>query len=283
MQRPTDIPAGLCQCGCGERTPLAVRTNKHRGLIRGEPVHFIVGHHQTFNRGRTFERIRTPDEVRFWRMVQSCGHEPACIYCCWEWQGARLTSGGYGHFNPRLLPLPTRSHCVAYVLWNNRSIPKELWCLHHCHNPLCCNPAHVYLGTAAQNTRDMMVARRDAHSTLIPEQVARIRALWRDGMHCNAIAKEFPGVAYTIICNVASAKTYRHLPHEPRIVIPKKVVPDSPFKKGSQHPSAKLKEADIPVIRSLYPAMQMKEIAQWYSVNPTTIEHIIHRRTWRHV
>ena len=30
-------PSGLCMCGCGQPTPLAVQTNNARGLVKGEP------------------------------------------------------------------------------------------------------------------------------------------------------------------------------------------------------------------------------------------------------
>lgn len=38
------IPAGLCQCGCGERTPLASKTSRRDGWRAGEPLRFVHGH-----------------------------------------------------------------------------------------------------------------------------------------------------------------------------------------------------------------------------------------------
>lgn len=43
------VGLGLCQCGCGEKTPLAKNNNKKRGHVKGEPLRFIYGHE---NRGR---------------------------------------------------------------------------------------------------------------------------------------------------------------------------------------------------------------------------------------
>lgn len=34
----------LCQCGCGRRVPLASRTDKRRGLVKGRPVKFLEDH-----------------------------------------------------------------------------------------------------------------------------------------------------------------------------------------------------------------------------------------------
>lgn len=38
------IPIGLCQCGCGRRTPLATETNARAGRQRGQPTRFVHGH-----------------------------------------------------------------------------------------------------------------------------------------------------------------------------------------------------------------------------------------------
>lgn len=39
-----EIPYGFCQCGCGERAPVATRTRRGRQQVRGEPLRFVVGH-----------------------------------------------------------------------------------------------------------------------------------------------------------------------------------------------------------------------------------------------
>ena len=53
--------------------------------------------------------------------------------------------GGYG---PHL-----GAHRVAWMLAYG-PIPDGLSVLHHCDNPICCNPAHLWLGTQADNIRD---------------------------------------------------------------------------------------------------------------------------------
>lgn len=40
---------GLCQCGCGERAPIATKTDSRGGYRKGEPRRFIAAH---INRGR---------------------------------------------------------------------------------------------------------------------------------------------------------------------------------------------------------------------------------------
>ena len=41
---PASPEAGLCQCGCGGKAPIALRNEKRKGWIKGEPVRFIKGH-----------------------------------------------------------------------------------------------------------------------------------------------------------------------------------------------------------------------------------------------
>ena len=71
---------------------------------------------------------------------------------CHEWQST-LHRDGYGKFS--LNNKQTAAHRVSYLLQKGE-IPKGLWVLHTCDNRKCVNPAHLYLGTAKQNTRDMM-------------------------------------------------------------------------------------------------------------------------------
>lgn len=43
--RTNPNPSGLCQCGCGLKTPIAQRTNMKKNHVRGYPTHFALGHH----------------------------------------------------------------------------------------------------------------------------------------------------------------------------------------------------------------------------------------------
>jgi hypothetical protein len=45
----------LCECGCGQPTPIAKRTRSLRGQVKGEPLRFINGHNS---------RLLSPDEQR---------------------------------------------------------------------------------------------------------------------------------------------------------------------------------------------------------------------------
>lgn len=65
---------------------------------------------------------------------------------CWTWTGTRDRQG-YGRWKRWL------AHRFSWAR-SNGPIPEGLWVLHHCDNPPCVNPAHLYLGTVVENVHD---------------------------------------------------------------------------------------------------------------------------------
>jgi hypothetical protein len=162
---------------------------------------------------------------RFWPKVDKSGGPDAC----WPWMGNR--SRGYGHFrfNPGRHTLS--AHRVAYFLGHGEN-PGTLFVLHRCDVKICCNPAHLFLGTTTDNMRDAkakgllcsgdnhysrirpeLVLRGTRHgmSKLTESLVAEIRALHATGSFKQIdLAAKF-GISQSIVSHVLRRETWTHV------------------------------------------------------------------------
>lgn len=84
----------------------------------------------------------------FWSWVDYSGGSEAC----WPWTGGQSKGRGMLYQNGR----STYAYRVAFALANDVRIPNGMMICHRCDNPICCNPSHLFLGTAKDNLHDCM-------------------------------------------------------------------------------------------------------------------------------
>lgn len=89
------------------------------------------------------------DLDRFWTLVDQTGGPDAC----WPWIGSARNEKGYGGFRAGGRWVVAHRWLLGALRGRPLQWPAEVAC-HHCDNPPCCNPAHLYVGTHSQNTVD---------------------------------------------------------------------------------------------------------------------------------
>jgi hypothetical protein len=183
--------------------------------------------------GRNLVHIKgvdlTPSDLDRFLKHASCGP----TYDCWLWDGLKNKTG-YGicyisapHLKGRKT-LPVLATRLSWVLANRKDIPDGHLICHHCDNPQCINPRHLYAGTHKDNTRDAIQrgrmtqmgrfvhgpkARGEAsgRSKLTTVQVLEIKTRWAaGGVLKKTLAAEF-GVDKTQIAGILNGRVWRHV------------------------------------------------------------------------
>lgn len=142
---------------------------------------------------------------RFWNNVEKSDG-------CWTWTGAVFANGlGYGsvYFDGK-----TRlAHRVSWLIHTGEEADKLV--LHHCDNPKCVNPEHLYVGDHKDNARDRETRNRRrkirgeeiGNSKLAEADVIAIRAAIGT---CDELGERF-GVSRSLISLIKLRKIWAHV------------------------------------------------------------------------
>ena len=156
----------------------------------------------------------TPLADRFWSKVNKDGPIPAHrpeLGPCWVWTASRSKHGGYGQINVGA-SRPDFAHRVVWRLTYG-ALPADAVVCHHCDNPVCVRPAHLFIGTHAGNVADKVRKGRQQRGTavpnarLTPEQIPAIRAALAAGTPPVEVAAAY-GVSRATIHHIWKGKTW---------------------------------------------------------------------------
>ena len=136
---------------------------------------------------------------------------------CWLWMGGH-GKRGYPHF-----PLNGKTVYAHRLSWeiHKGTIPDGLDVCHNCpdgDNPSCVNPDHLFLGTHADNMRDMCSKGRSRcwgekarTAKLTEHQIVNIRSRWKaGGITQQELAIEY-GIRQVTISSIVNGRTWKHL------------------------------------------------------------------------
>ena len=163
--------------------------------------------------------LTTPEVIeRFWLKVARCPHGHSCVQCCWLWQARHVR--GYGQFDLTYQKhyQSMRANRISWMVIHG-VIPDGLQVLHNCptgDNPRCVNPAHLWLGTSADNQKDAARKGRKPRGTknhkaiLTEDAVHDIRYLSKQGIPSKLLGGIF-GVRRQSIEKIVAHRTWAHL------------------------------------------------------------------------
>ena len=123
---------------------------------------------------------------------------------CFKWTGKSF-SLGYGMWKG------VGAHRVMYAM-KNGPIPDGAVVRHKCDNPPCCNPAHLEIGTHADNRADCVARNRhskgetNGKAKLTARQVGRIRTYFKGWTHAQ-IAEKY-GVSRSVITRILNGSSW---------------------------------------------------------------------------
>jgi len=137
---------------------------------------------------------------RFWAKVDKRAKG------CWLWRASPGSDRALAYVNRKT----RNAAAIAWELANEARVPKGKYVCHHCDNPRCVRPSHLFIGTQSENMLDCSakgrIGRRESKLTveIVREAKNKIAA----GKTYTALAKEY-GVALATIWLAVNGHTWR--------------------------------------------------------------------------
>lgn len=146
---------------------------------------------------------------RFWARVQKSDD-------CWLWTGYIERADGYGRYYLEGSRRKVGAHRIAYELTYG-PVPANLYICHHCDNPPCVRPDHLFVGSQADNVADcidkdrFVSGERNGMAKLTEADVRAIRERYQQGgVTHQQLANEL-GVTKTLVGLIVRGKVWKNL------------------------------------------------------------------------
>lgn len=192
---------------------------------KGRPVPRFCSHecrgHTGFRPGGPIRISELTAEEKLERLKKSFEKHVIRQEGCWGWKGP-IAKGGYPVMSCKPAIGPDRGHRASWVIHNGPIPPGKFVC-HHCDNPICTNPNHLWVGTHKENNDDKIRKCRDNYtmpphkrgaengaSKLKEDQVLEIKKLILSGKSCYSICKDF-GVSKQTILRIKNGVNWKHI------------------------------------------------------------------------
>jgi len=106
-----------------------------------------------------------------------------------------------------------RAHRAAYALHHDLPFDFEGVVMHTCDNTACVNPAHLVLGTQADNMADKKGKGRQRRGERVPNaklSEAQVRAIRLDARIAKAIGPDY-GISHRTVWDIKARRIWQHV------------------------------------------------------------------------
>jgi hypothetical protein len=190
---------------------------------------------------------------------------------CWDWVGV-VDKDGYGLF-PSGYHRTMRANRFSFLM-HYGDLPKNILVCHHCDNPRCTNPEHLFLGTAkinsmdAKNKKRTTLGSKNAQTKLTENDVLEIRRLLTTYIQSKEICLKYD-ISSTTLNNIKTGKSWKHIPVNSNLIV------DRRFKLND--------EAVFYIKKALNIGISISRIAKDFNVSIGCITNIKFNKTWKHI
>ena len=153
-------------------------------------------------------------EAEFVRYVENQVPAGLSDTACWPWAGVYFTGRSLRYGRVCFGGKSSTAHRVVWSVIHGVPYPDMEVC-HKCDNPACCNPSHLFIGTAKDNAQDKIlkgrgVSFKGSTNPMSKLQESHVKEILMSDESYSYLAKKY-GVSWASIQLIKKRKTWRHV------------------------------------------------------------------------